>query len=80
MAELCLEIWGEKECQNMAEQKIWIGMDYHQLYITMGVPKDKNDTVGSWGVHSQWVYGDFGPYIYLEGRSKRDLLVTSWQD
>lgn len=79
-AKLCLQVFSKEDCVRVSEQKVWIGMEYRQLYISMGVPKDKNDTVGSWGVHSQWVYGDFGPYIYLEGRNKSDLVVTSWQD
>lgn len=80
VAELCLQVWGEKDCTNVAEQKLWIGMTDSQLYVSMGVPKDKNNTVGTWGTHSQWVYGDFGPYVYLEGKSRDDLVVTSWQD
>lgn len=79
-AELCLQVWNEENCSGVAEQKLWIGMTDSQLYVSLGVPKDKNNTVGSWGVHSQWVYGDFGPYIYLEGKSKDNLVVTSWQD
>lgn len=79
-AELCLQVWSEEDCSNVAERKLWIGMTDSQLYVSLGVPKDKNNTVGSWGVHSQWVYGDFGPYVYLEGKSKNDLVVTSWQD
>ena len=79
-AELCLKIWNNKDCTNMAEQNIWLGMSKTQLYISLGAPKDKNNTVGVWGIHSQWVYGDFGPYVYLEGESEDDLVVTSWQD
>lgn len=80
VSELCLRVWTEEKCSGVAEQKLWIGMTDSQLYISLGVPKDKNNTMGSWGIHSQWVYGDFGPYVYLEGKSKNDLLVTSWQD
>lgn len=80
VSELCLKVWDKEDCKSMAERKIWLGMTKEQLYISWGVPRDKNDTVGSWGVHSQWVYGDFGPYVYLEGKSKDNLVVTSWQD
>ena len=55
-------------------------MTANQLTLSMRVPKDKNNSVGVWGVTSQWVFGDFGPYVYLEGTSKEDLVVTSWQD
>lgn len=80
IVDVCLKIWSEEECQKIAEQKIWLGMSRDQLVLSWGVPKDTNDTVASWGVHSQWVYDDFGPYVYLEGKSKNDLVVTSWQD
>jgi hypothetical protein len=63
----------------MAEHKLWLGMSETQLKITMGIPDDKNNTVGGWGVHSQWVYGD-STYVYLEGKNKDDMIVTSWQD
>jgi len=80
IAELCLQRWGKGDCTKIAERKIWLGMTLHQLVISWGIPKDKNDSVGVWGVHSQWVYDDFGPYVYLEGKTTSDLVVTSWQD
>jgi hypothetical protein len=80
VAKNCLETWGEDECLKLAEKKIKIGMTIQQLYLSWGPPKDTNDTVNSWGVYSQWVYGDFGPYVYLEGKNKSDMKVTSWQD
>lgn len=80
IAKLCSKRWSETECQNIAERKIWIGMEANQLMLSWRVPKDKNNTVGAWGMLSQWVYDDFGPYVYLEGSSKEDLIVTSWQD
>ena len=55
-------------------------MSQFQLELAMGNPRDKNNTTGTWGIHSQWVYGDFGPYIYLEGEDKDSMKVTSWQD
>lgn len=80
VAELCLTVWSEDDCQKVAEKKIWIGMNNLQLSLSWGVPDDVNNTVGAWGTHSQWVYGDFGPYVYLEGENENDMLVTSWQD
>lgn len=54
---------------------IRIGINQCALYASWGYPKSQNRTVGSWGVHIQHVYGDFGPYVYTEnGR------VTSWQN
>jgi hypothetical protein len=79
VASLCLDWWDSKECLAIAEQKLWIGMTATQLEISMGLPKDKNNTVGSWGMHSQWVYSD-SVYVYLEGTKESDMVVTSWQD
>ncbi|HUW07221.1 MAG TPA: hypothetical protein VMW01_13265 [Williamwhitmania sp.] len=52
---------------------VWIGMTKSMLIDSRGRPKDINRTVGSWGVHEQWIYT--GIYIYLEND-----IVTSWQD
>jgi len=66
---------------------IVIGMTTDQVRASWGKPHDVNRTVGSWGVHEQWVYGHeeyYGAgvsgftgdyYLYFEN----DLL-TSWQD
>lgn len=52
---------------------IKLGISECQLYASWGEPEDQNQTVGSWGVHTQHVYG-LGSYVYTEnGR------VTSWQ-
>lgn len=53
---------------------IWIGMTEEMILDSMGKPEDKNRTVGSWGVHEQWIYnGD--TYLYIENGK-----LTSWQD
>ncbi len=52
-----------------------MGISECELYASWGHPSSRNRTVGSWGVHIQHVYGDFGNYVYTEnGR------VTSWQN
>lgn len=54
--------------------KIRLGMTAEQVQQSWGKPKDINRSVGSWGVHEQWVY--YGnKYLYFEN----DIL-TSWQD
>lgn len=78
-AQLCLNHWDTKECSNIAQKKIWMGMSKDQLLMSWGVPSSQNDTVGSWGIHTQWVYRSSGQYVYLEGESKDKLTVTSWQ-
>ncbi|WP_430816160.1 hypothetical protein [Carboxylicivirga sp. RSCT41] len=52
---------------------VWIGMTKEMLIDSKGNPDDINRSVGSWGVHEQWVYHSI--YVYLE-----DGVVTSYQD
>lgn len=83
VAEQCLKGlvgWSEVECKGVAGRNVWIGMTSEQLVVSQGSPKRKNNTVTVWGISTQWVYGDFGPYIYLKGDNENDLVVTSWQD
>lgn len=79
----CLSLYSRENCEDLADEKIWIGMYEVQLNLSWGNPNDKNNTTGSWGIHSQWVYGDpiYGAnYVYLEGKDKNSMKVTSWQD
>ena len=39
-------------------------MDREMATISLGSPNDINRTVGSWGVHEQWVYNKI--YLYFE--------------
>ena len=60
---------------------IWIGMTKGMLLDSRGKPKEINRTVGSWGVHEQWIYSVYkqgiykDTYFYLEN----DIL-TSYQE
>lgn len=80
VADICLKLWNIEECRNIAERKIWIGMTDNQLILSWGLPNDRNNSTYSFGVNSQWVYGTFGSYVYLEGKDKDSMSVTSWQD
>lgn len=51
-----------------------MGMTKDQVIITCGESKNTNRSVGSWGVHEQWVY-EGNRYLYLEQEK-----LTSWQD
>lgn len=55
--------------------EIMLGMPEKMLIMSWGKPISINENVGSWGVHKQYVYGDFGPYVYVENGK-----VTSWQN
>jgi hypothetical protein len=53
--------------------KIMIGMTKEQVIASWGNPNKINKSVGSWGVHEQWVYSS--QYLYFENGK-----LTSWQD
>ena len=44
-----------------------------QVLSSWGEPKERNKTVGSWGVHEQWIYGE--RYIYIQNG-----VLTSYQE
>jgi hypothetical protein len=67
--------WGQRVVKAIKEKKVLIGMTKEQVIISWGKPRDINRTGGAWGVHEQWIYGDFGPYLYFENDK-----MTSWQD
>jgi len=55
------------------KRKVAIGMTKEMVIDSWGKPEDINRTVGTWGVHEQWVYGH--TYLYFE-----DGKLTSFQD
>ena len=55
------------------EKKVFIGMTKEQVLASWRKPEDINRSVGMWGVHEQWIYGE--TYLYFEN----DIL-TSFQD
>jgi len=69
------EHWSEQEKELMIEGKVQLGMSENQVRIAWGPPRDINRSVGAWGSHEQWVYNDFGPYLYFENG-----VLTSRQD
>ena len=66
--------YGSQEiADKIVAKKIWLGMTDRMAVDSWGIPVDINKTVGSWGVHEQWVYGD--KYLYFENG-----VLTSWQE
>ena len=65
--------YGATVAMDLLAGKIWLGMTAMMTLESLGAPEERNRSVGSWGVHEQWVYGD--NYLYFEN----DVL-TSWQD
>lgn len=65
--------YGLSNTEKILQHKIWIGMTREMLISSWGNPNDINRTVGSFGVHEQFVYGS--TYVYVENGK-----LTSWQD
>lgn len=65
--------YGATDAQRISNGKIWLGMSDEMARASWGAPENINRTVGSWGVHEQWIYGD--TYVYFENGK-----LTVWQD
>jgi len=65
--------YGEKTYAKLKEHYYWIGMTKEMATISLGRPSDINRTVGSWGVHEQWIYSNI--YLYFENGT-----LTSYQN
>ena len=61
---------------DISKGSIRLGMTKEQVVAALGKPDNVNRTVYTFGVHEQWVYGEYGwLYAYFE-----DGVLTSWQD
>lgn len=56
--------YGEKYATLVLQGKIALGMSEQALIESWGKPDDINESVGSWGVHKQYVYGS--AYVHVE--------------
>ncbi len=62
-----------KKAEDILNGYYWIGMSRNALIDSLGEPDSINKSVGKWGIHQQFVYGDY-LYIYVENE-----IVTSYQ-
>ena len=69
--------WNKGILDAIKKHSIVMGMTKEQVKLSWGLPIDINRSVGSWGVHEQWVYGGrySRKYLYFENGK-----LTSWQD
>jgi hypothetical protein len=66
--------YGSTIADKIITGKIWIGMTDEMALESWGKPEKNNRSVGSWGVHEQWIYHN-DVYVYFENG-----ILTSWQD
>lgn len=69
------DYFSDEEMQLIADQTIKIGMREEVLRCIFGRPWSANRSVGSWGAHTQYVFRDYGWYVYVENG-----VVVSWQN
>jgi hypothetical protein len=67
------EKYGEEKAARILAKEIWLGMTKEMAIDSWGMPQKVNRTLGTFGVHEQWIYGD--TYLYFENG-----FLTSWQD
>ena len=70
-----INIYGQTNGTKISKGYIWLGMTDKMARASLGSPDDVNRTVGSWGVHEQWVYRSRDKILYFENG-----ILTSWQD
>ena len=58
------EAYGSTLGQFYSKYPIRLGMTEEDVLARRGEPDDKNYSIGSWGIHVQWVYS--GSYYYFE--------------
>jgi hypothetical protein len=71
--ELEIKYKKSKFKDTILNHQIKIGMTKDMIIDSWGKPEEINRTVGSWGVHEQWIYGS--TYLYVENDK-----LTSFQD
>jgi len=67
--------YGADAASKILQGRIWLGMTDEMARESKGRPDKNNRSVGSWGIHEQWVYEDRDEYLYFENG-----ILTSWQD
>jgi hypothetical protein len=65
--------YGAKNAAMILEGKIWLGMTSAMAKESWGEPEKVNRTVGTYGQHEQWIYGQ--TYLYFENG-----ILKTWQD
>ena len=63
--QVYLKKYGEDVTKFILAGRVLIGMTKAMCIDSWGYPQDINETIGSYGTHEQWVYGN-GTYLYFE--------------
>lgn len=66
--------YGNETGQNLLDGYYWIGMTDDMARVSLGSPRNINKTVGTWGVHEQWVY--YSIYLYFENGKLNSYQIS----
>lgn len=67
--------WSKKECQNVADNKYWIGMSLDMLKTERGLPNNANPSNYGGETQWQWCWDDYTPSCFYGGS---DGIITSY--
>ncbi len=67
--------WSQEECENIAKNKIWIGMKYEMLVYMRGKPNSVNTSNYGDGQSYQACWHDYNPSCFYFGE---DQIITSY--
>lgn len=75
--KLCIKYpeWTKSECQNIADNKYWIGMSLDMLKALRGTPSSANPSNYGAGTHWQWCWDDYTPMCFY---GEDDGIITSY--
>ena len=67
--------WSKEECQNVADNRYWIGMTLDMLKAERGLPNNANPSNYGGETEWQWCWFDHIPSCFYGGS---DLIITSY--
>jgi hypothetical protein len=74
---LLVKKYGKKIGDRLFNGTIKLGDTKEMVQDVWGKPYDINKSVGSWGVHEQWIYGKLSKRTYFYFKNDK---LTSWQN
>ena len=68
-------LWTKEECQNIADNKYWIGMTIDMLKEERGTPNSANPSNYGYGTSWQWCWWDYTPSCFY---GENNGIITSY--
>jgi hypothetical protein len=67
--------WSKNDCQNIINNKIWIGMDLNMLKAERGTPSSANPSNYGGKTQWQWCWDNYTPSCFY---GERDGIITAY--